>query len=330
MAPDRESAHGSRLSIRAFAFAMLSGVLMGIVLSFPAHFSPEISGFSASVRAVFRRATSAGAGILPVQEVPELPGLLVLLFPPRATQNSAPLWEAVGARAVRIPTRNTCSPSNSKSCFRPFLPRGRRMPSPRALRVSSAGSPIPSCSFSRGSRRSSSSSLVATGGSSRSCFAATGPRTGSPRTDRLNTCNGDMGRARTTARFDICVFRDRRGHEGWFSLGNIVRGRQRQIRGCVLLDAIWPPAHMSFRDILPAIVQLAASKADAVFFQPRPGLDYGECSRWIIPCSLERRKSLLSPERTARALGGFLSGSGPRGRRWRSVTPSKRLLTYGV
>jgi hypothetical protein len=90
--------------------------------------------------------------------------------------------------------------------------------------------------------------------------------------------------------FDICVFRDRRGHEGWFSLGNIVRGRQRQIRGCVLLDAIWPPAHMSFRDILPAIVQLAASKADAVFFQPRPGLDYGECSRWIIPCSLEAPK----------------------------------------
>src|SRR5947209_270995 len=82
--------------------------------------------------------------------------------------------------------------------------------------------------------------------------------------------------------FDICVFRDKLGNEGWFSLGSVTRELQRRIRGCVLLDAIWPRERMSFRDILPAILRRVASKADAVFFQPRPGLDYGECSRWVI------------------------------------------------
>jgi len=39
--------------------------------------------------------------------------------------------------------------------------------------------------------------------------------------------------------FDICVFRDKLGNEGWFSLGSIIREPQ-TIRGRVLLDAIWP------------------------------------------------------------------------------------------
>jgi len=44
---------------------------------------------------------------------------------------------------------------------------------------------------------------------------------------------------------------------------------------------------MSFRDILPAILQRVASRADAIFLQPRLGVDYGDCSRWIIPCRSE-------------------------------------------
>ena len=87
--------------------------------------------------------------------------------------------------------------------------------------------------------------------------------------------------------FDICVVRDGRGNEGWFSLGNTTCGRQGQIRGRVLLDAIWPREQMSFRDILPAILQRVASRADAIFLQPRLGVDYGDCSRWIIPYRLE-------------------------------------------
>ena len=96
--------------------------------------------------------------------------------------------------------------------------------------------------------------------------------------------------------FDICVFRDKLGNEGWFSLGSIIREPQ-TIRGRVLLDAIWPRERMSFRDILPAILRRVASKADAVFFQPRPGLDYGECSRWVIPCRLEAPKVFAIPRK---------------------------------
>jgi hypothetical protein len=87
---------------------------------------------------------------------------------------------------------------------------------------------------------------------------------------------------------DIYVFRDQRGNEGWLSLGKMIRGRhQVQIRGCVLLDAIWPRGKMSFRDILPVILQLVSSDADAIFFESRSGLDYGKCSRLIIPHRLE-------------------------------------------
>jgi hypothetical protein len=87
--------------------------------------------------------------------------------------------------------------------------------------------------------------------------------------------------------YDVWLFRDTRGNEGWFSLDTIRSGRQGEIRGCVVLDAVWPREAMSFRDILPAMLQLVAPKADALFFQPRPGLDYRESSRWIFPYRLE-------------------------------------------
>jgi hypothetical protein len=86
---------------------------------------------------------------------------------------------------------------------------------------------------------------------------------------------------------DVHLFRDKRGNEGWFSLSHMMRGRQGQIRGSVLLDAIWPREKMSFRDIFPLIMQLVSTKADAIFLRPRLGLDYGECSRWIIRRRLE-------------------------------------------
>jgi len=97
--------------------------------------------------------------------------------------------------------------------------------------------------------------------------------------------------------FDICVVRDKLGNEGWFSLGSIIREPRKPIRGCVLLDAIWPREKMSFRDILPAILQRVGSTADAILFQPRPGLDYGECSRWVIPCRSEAPKVFAIPRK---------------------------------
>jgi hypothetical protein len=81
----------------------------------------------------------------------------------------------------------------------------------------------------------------------------------------------------------VYLFRDKRGNEGWFSLGTMIRGRRGQIRGSVLLDAIWPREKMSFGEVFPAILQMVTPHADALFFWPRPGLDYSECSPWIIP-----------------------------------------------
>ena len=92
---------------------------------------------------------------------------------------------------------------------------------------------------------------------------------------------------------DIYLFRDKRGNEGWFSLGNIIRGQQGQIRGSVLLDAIWPREKMSFRDIFQEILRLVAAEADAIFFRPQPGLDYCEFSRWIIPRRSEAPRAFV-------------------------------------
>jgi hypothetical protein len=81
----------------------------------------------------------------------------------------------------------------------------------------------------------------------------------------------------------VYLFHDKRGNEGWFSLGAMIRGSQGQIRGSVLLDAIWPREKMRFRDVFRGILQIVAPHADALFFRPRPGLDYSECSPWTIP-----------------------------------------------
>jgi hypothetical protein len=78
---------------------------------------------------------------------------------------------------------------------------------------------------------------------------------------------------------DIRVFRDTRGNEGWFSLGDTVRG---DLRGRVLLDATWPRERMGFDAVLTAIARFAERDADAIYFRPRPGVDYGDCRPWII------------------------------------------------
>ena len=81
--------------------------------------------------------------------------------------------------------------------------------------------------------------------------------------------------------FDICVVRDRLGREGWFSLGRITRGQHGDIRGGVVLDAVWPDG-MSGADIVRAIPGRAPADIDAVFFRPRAGLDHRACGRWLL------------------------------------------------
>lgn len=93
---------------------------------------------------------------------------------------------------------------------------------------------------------------------------------------------------------DIYLFRDQQGNEGWFSLGNLIR---RGVRGCFLLDAIWPKEKMSFRGIFHEIVRLASTRADAVFFRRQPGIQYREYSRWVLPHKLAApRAFVLTPK----------------------------------
>jgi len=82
---------------------------------------------------------------------------------------------------------------------------------------------------------------------------------------------------------DICVFRDSRGCEGWFALGERMLGRDGHVRAGVVLDVMWPRTSMDFREVLRAIVQRASEWADAVFFPPRPGINYREYSALIVP-----------------------------------------------
>jgi hypothetical protein len=96
---------------------------------------------------------------------------------------------------------------------------------------------------------------------------------------------------------DVCLVRDSSGHEGWFALGTRMLGRRGQIRGSLLLDAVWPEESMSFRDLLRAIYERAAPSADAIYLPPRPGLDYRAHSRWIVRRRLEAPRVWGVPSR---------------------------------
>jgi hypothetical protein len=81
----------------------------------------------------------------------------------------------------------------------------------------------------------------------------------------------------------VYIFRDKRGHEGWFALGQFVRGTRAPIRGQILLDAVWPSDSISLGDIFPTILRIAALEGgDALSLQPRAGVDYARCSRLIL------------------------------------------------
>jgi hypothetical protein len=87
----------------------------------------------------------------------------------------------------------------------------------------------------------------------------------------------------------VYTFRGERGHEGWFALGQSVRGSSGQVRGQMLLDAVWPSQSLSFENIFPAILRTAALEGDALFLQPRARVDYARCSRLILSRSTPPR-----------------------------------------
>ena len=87
---------------------------------------------------------------------------------------------------------------------------------------------------------------------------------------------------------EVCVFRDRRGNEGWFSLVNTTRGRHGQIRGVLVLDAVWPRERIEFNQILGEILDRPRVRsADALFLRPRLGVEYTHCSRLLFRRRLE-------------------------------------------
>jgi hypothetical protein len=98
----------------------------------------------------------------------------------------------------------------------------------------------------------------------------------------------------------IHIVRDKQGNEGWFALGNVVRGERAQIRATVVLDAIWPRERMDYNDIFQQIVSIAAAAgSDAVFFQPQPGLDYRHYSRWVMTRRFPAPRAFVRMSRTA-------------------------------
>ena len=100
---------------------------------------------------------------------------------------------------------------------------------------------------------------------------------------------------------DICVFRDTGGNEGWFALGETVRGDRITVRGRALLDATWPRDQMEFGAVLTAIARFAERDTDAIYFRPRRGVDYGELRRFILhrrrepPCAFAAAGKGRSP-----------------------------------
>ena len=77
---------------------------------------------------------------------------------------------------------------------------------------------------------------------------------------------------------EVRLFRDPRGNEGWFVLGDTIRG---DIHGRVLLDATWPRDTLGFDQVLAAIAH-AVPDAHAIYFRPRPGVDHGALGGRII------------------------------------------------
>jgi hypothetical protein len=95
----------------------------------------------------------------------------------------------------------------------------------------------------------------------------------------------------------VYLFRDKQGSEGWFSLAKMLRAGKGQIRGSVLLDAVWPRAEMSFRSIFQQIICVARTDAEALFFRSQTGLDDRDYSRWAIPRKFTApRTFVIAPE----------------------------------
>lgn len=92
----------------------------------------------------------------------------------------------------------------------------------------------------------------------------------------------------------VYLFRDERGNEGWFSLAQMIRGKEWKYRVAVLLDVVWPREQMSPGDIFEQIFRVASTTTDAVSFRWQPGLDHSQYKGWMIARKLEAPRAFVS------------------------------------
>ena len=97
----------------------------------------------------------------------------------------------------------------------------------------------------------------------------------------------------------VYTFRRDDGSEGWFAVTFARRGRLDQIRTTRLLDVVWPSDKLAFPDLLPAILEVAATRSDLLSIRGRTGLGLGHDVKGL------RRRNLLAPE------GYFVSRNPP-------------------
>jgi hypothetical protein len=126
----------------------------------------------------------------------------------------------------------------------------------------------------------------------------------------------------------VYLFRDPQGNEGWFSLANLIR---KGVRGCSLLDAIWPREQMSFSGIFQEALRLASTEADAIFFRRQPGLEYREYSRWVLRHRLAApRAFVLTPKGELPMPLDSLDYDDSDYIAWKSSWTSKKLAQNGA
>ena len=267
-----------------------SGALVGVLLSFPASFlggDERLLGLGSGSFFVEPRARAAGFFLF--KRYLGHPGY-AFFFSTTCNANSSALWKALGASAAPHSDTEYMLPLRLEVMLPAFLTK--RTSSPRAAAIARVFGRCADPVRQLLTRKSGELTLEPCGDWEKlaGLFRRHRPAQWITTDRSAPYLRWRYGPNSHNHPFEICVFRDKRGNEGWFSLGHIIRGRHGQIRGCVLLDAVWPREKIGFREILAAILQLVASKADAVFFQPRPGVDHAEYSRWIIPCRLEAPK----------------------------------------
>jgi hypothetical protein len=75
------------------------------------------------------------------------------------------------------------------------------------------------------------------------------------------------GQTPARAAIEVLHFRDRRGREGWVSVGDSRRGRAAQIRNCMVLDIVMPRDGFDLGELLCAIVRHLSDRTDLITFR---------------------------------------------------------------